>query len=330
MKTTIITLALILIFGFTEAQLITQSYISKIPALPKDSCNISKMAADNFEQKVVDLTSQIDKEIQKLKAAEKQKSRVNEDQAKAHAMQQMQQQYGLSQEQMSQMKSGKMSAADKQALANQVMQQQTNMSMGEVQNLSKMSESGRQAYGEALGAEMMATSQGGSSQQKEDNDSKTLTQLLTEQQSIMAKINAGSQRIGENYSKIENDPELQKSLSKINSWQSKLTAMGGVDYGQGDKMDSLALLIKNEQVKICDKYTPLYHSALQMHFVYLKTSIPDIYNLGQITAQITKIQTSIDTPPESTEIGCLESIKGYLDKLEGAYKYKLYYPESPQ
>ena len=58
----------------------------------------SYYAADHFQQKVLALIDEIKNEIDKLKEAEKNQGTENEEVAKEHAMQQMSQQYGLSQE----------------------------------------------------------------------------------------------------------------------------------------------------------------------------------------------------------------------------------------
>lgn len=326
MKTSFLFILMVAAVFGVSAQTLTKGFLSQIPALPKDSCNITRLAMEGFQQNVANLISEIENKIEELNNIADQKSEGNEEIAKENAMKQMSQQYGLSQEQMAQMKSGKMSAADKQALANQVLQQQTNMSMGEVKNMQKMSESGRKAYAEALGTEMMANAQAGQTNQPK-NAGATIHQLITQQQAVMNKINTESQRIGNLYASIEGDAALQKSFQNIDKWHSKMMSMTGVDAGQGRQMDSLAYLIQAEQIKVCKIYTPRYRSAVLQHLASTKASIPDIYQLGQITAQITKLQTSIETPAESTEIGCLESIKGYLNKLKDACKFKLYFPE---
>jgi chemotaxis protein histidine kinase CheA len=282
---------------------------------------------ESFIQKVSDLIEKTENEIDALNEMVNNQQPTNEAAAKANAMQQMSQQYGLSPEEMAKMQSGKMSAAEKQAMANKVLQQQTNMSMGEVQNLSKMSDAGKKAYAEAYGAEMMATAQTDPNQQQKSESAKNMQQLISSQQSILGKINTNSQKIGNMYANIQNDPELKKMQKNIEEWNSKIMAMSGVDYGQGKQMDSLAVLIKTTQIKICDKYTPKYRSVLRQHLPVMKASLPDIQQLGEVTAELTKAQTGILPPAESTEIGKLQAIKGYLSNLKDAYQFKLYFPE---
>jgi hypothetical protein len=151
-----------------------------------------------------------------------------------------------------------------------------------------------------------------------------LAKLLGEQQTITGQIAAAGQKIGALYSGIENDPSRQVMLDRMDKWRSKWTSLGGVDYGQGKQMDSLALLIKNEQISYCDKYTPEYRAALRQH---LKSSLPDYQKLGEITSEITKTQTGVVPQPETMETEALKTIKEYISKLNKAYQYKLYFPE---
>jgi hypothetical protein len=326
MKNIILLLIMASFANLMQGQTLTENFIHKIPSIPNKSCSTTRASVDNFQQSVSELINQIDNQLEALRESESQSSQVNEEAVKAKAMQQMSQQYGLSAAQMQQMKSGKMSAADKQALANQILQQQTNMSMGEVQNLKNMSEPGRKAYAEALGAEMMATQQAGQDQTTTDNNPANLYKLAQEQQNLNSKINAAARKIGDMYNKVE-DPELAQSMDSIRAWHNKMMSMAGVDYGQGPEMKRLAEKIKQEKMKICDKYTPRYFAALSNHLDIMKSSFPDQRQLGDVTSQITKMQAGVAIPSSSVEIGELESVKGYLNKLKDAWQYKLYFPE---
>jgi len=319
---------ILLFFGFLGyAQTNAEAFLNKIPGLPKDSCNITHATMESFKQGVAVLIDQTEKEIEALNEKVNKKDPANEAAAKENAMQQMSQQYGLSPEEMAKMKSGKMSVAEKQAMANKVLQQQTNMSMGEVQNLSKMSDAGKKAYAEAYATEAQATAQANPNKQPVNQSAMNMQQLISAQQAVLGKNNANGQKIGNLYASIQNDPDLSKRKKNIEDWQRNIMSMTGVDYGQGKQMDSLAVLIKKEQTKICDIYTPKYRTALRQHLSIMKSSMPDIQQLGEITGELTKAQTGIVPPAESTEIGKLQAIKEYLTNLKDAYQFKLYFPE---
>lgn len=328
MKTILFFSILFLACNFLQAQNLTDNYLNKIPPIPKESCDISKAEVETFQEQIGVLDTEIKNQIRLLRQQENAQVKNSEARSKQNAMQQMSQQYGLSQEEMNKMQSGKMSEADKKALANKMMQQQTNMSMGEVQNLGKMSEAGKKAYMEAYGTEAMATSsQPNAVQKKESEKAKDSYELMNEQQSVMAKINDASQKIGNLYTAIEKDPKRIQMLANIEKMQSKFTSMIGANGGQGDSMDSLAVKIKNEQNKYCQLFTPQYCNAVNQHFTILTNSLPDQFRLGEITAEMTKKQTVVEIPAICAEIGSLEDLRGYLDKLQNAYQYKLYYPE---
>ena len=89
----------------------------------------------------------------------------------------------------------------------------------------------------------------------------------------------------------------------------------------------MAALIKTTQLKICQNYTPKYRAAIRNHYALMNSSFPDVEKLGKIISQLAQIQTGIEPPKESIELGKLENIHGYLNKLLDAYKYKLYYKE---
>lgn len=328
MKTILFFSVLFLVCNFLQAQNLTDNYLNRIPSLPKDSCNISETDVETFQKLVSALDNEIKDQIRLLRQQEKTQGKNAEAQAKQNAMQQMGQQYGLSQEEMNKMKSGKMSEADKKALANKMMQQQTNMSMGEVQNLGKMSEAGKKAYMEAYGTEAMATSsQPNAAQKKESEKAKDSYELMNEQQSVMAKINAAAQKTGNLYAAIETDSKRIQMLDNIEKMQGKFNSMIGANGGQGESMDSLAAKIQSEKNKYCDLFTPQYRNAVKQHFTILKNSLPDQFRLGEITAELAKTQAGVEIPAGSAEIGALEDLRGYLNKLENAYRYKLYYQE---
>jgi hypothetical protein len=328
MKRIILFLFAIAVAVIASAQSGTADYMKKIPALPRDSCDVTKANAENFTAQVNTLLSQIESDLEMLNKKVNDKMKNNTATAQENAMNQMSQQYGISQADLEKMKNSKnMSAEEKKALANKIMQQQTNMTVDEAKSVGKMSEAGKKAYAEAYAAEAMATAQTDPNQQAKNESAKNSYELLKAQQDIQVEIAKTNQKISDLYASIENDPDGQKMLKNIETWQSKLMSMTGIDYGQGDQMDSLSLLIKTEKIKYCNKFTPRYRSALRQHLKILKASLPEFNNLADITAKVTLAQTGISMPPEGQEIPGLGAIEGYLNKLKEVFKFKLYYAD---
>jgi hypothetical protein len=312
--------------GMAFAQTSPEAYLKKIPALSKDTCNATKEAVGEFKDQVGALNSLLADDISARKEKLDAAMENSEDAFREGAAKQMAQQYGISQEDMEKMKNGKnLSAAEKQAMANKMMMQQTNISMGEAKNLSKMSEAGKKAWAEAYATEAMAAAQANQGKQPAQNPGQTIAELVQAQNAIVQKISFSEQQIMAKYAQLENDPTGKIMLTKIGSWKSQWGAMGGVDYGQGPKMDSLMLLIHKEQIRYCRKFTPQLWQILNEHLAFVQSSIPDYRNLEEITGQILKAQTGVASPVRGSDIECLKAIHNFLDKFAGAYDYKLYY-----
>lgn len=320
-------MALLWLHWGLQAQTLTLGYKNSMPRLPVDSCNISRGALQQHTASVGAMVVLVEGDIRRLNGLAKQQVKLDEAQAKEKAMAQMKQQYGLSEGEMDKMKSGKMSDADKKAMAEKMLQQQANMSMDEVKNLQQMSDAGRKAYSEALAAEHMANAQSGAAATPVDQDASNLFQLMQEQQSLQDRTNEESQRIAYLFNSIESNPNLMASLQNIEKWQSGISANTGADGGQSQTLDSLSQQIKNTKSEICATYTPMYRSALRQYEQSLQTSLADLYRLGQTTARLTQLQTTIQLPSECAETGCLQLLKDYLEKLQQAYKYKLYFAD---
>jgi len=310
------------------AQTRTQEYIKKIPAIPNDSCNASKASVYNYVAGVKALRDQLMNEIEGIREAVDSHMESNADVTKDKMMKQMSQMYGISQEDMDKMKNSKnMSAADKQALANKMMQQQANITMDEAKNLSKMSDAGRQAYAEAYATEAMATAKNDPQQAERNNFAGNMMEAGAARQDAYMKIQEIDSRIKTFYSPIESDPERQKMLDRIDAWNSKLISMSGiVTDSQSRIMDSIVLRIKNEKIAYCNRYTPLYRAALRKHLQTVKASMPEYIKFGEINAETTKMQTGVEMPAAVKELTSMEAVAAYLQALEAVYGFNLYFP----
>jgi len=320
MKAQLVLFILLLSTYLCNGQFQTLQFVDNIPSLPGELCKIKPETKNQFIAQVKDLEDQINEQIKKMKS----QSKVDGNQAKENAINQMASQYGLSDEEVQKMKnSKKMSAEEKAALADKMMMQQTNISMGEIKNMQGMSEEGKKAWAEAYGAEsytMAQTSQGKSEQQKTGTNPGELAQQL---QNLNSQVQERRMNINNEYVKIDTDPERLAALQKIGVWNSKIIAMTGADGGQGHKMDSIATLISKEKEKYCEKYTPLYITVLDMHYADLKASYPDYIRIADLNRMVTNLQPiKIDTPI-GPEIEYFKYIKDYLSRLSEAFNYSL-------
>jgi hypothetical protein len=329
MRSVFIMLIAMGIGSLSLAQTRTADYLKKLPVLPKDSCNITRAAAEDFEAAVAGLEKQLQEELDAIKEMVDTHMEANEENARDNAMSQMSQMYGISKADLEKMKNSKnMSAAEKQALANKMMSQQTNMTMDEAKSASELSDAGKKAYAEAYAMEAMATQQTDPNQAAKNATARNLYQLTVSQQAANSKVSEIANKISALYTPVDSDPERRAMLNRMAGWQNQLTSMMGIVSDQDARiMDSLSLKLKNEKIAYCTKYTSKYRAALRRHLEIMKASLPDYQNLGNLSAENTKAQTGIEMPAEGKEIPALTAIKEYLEKLRDAYQYKLYFAE---
>ena len=313
----------------TSAQTVFDSYMKRVPALPRDSCNISKANAESFVQQVSALIEELSNDMDERNRKSDEYADKNRGTMENNAIKQVQQQYGMSDEDINKLKNSKnMTDAEKKALANKMVMQQTNMSMEEIQNMSKMSEAGKKAYAEAYATEAMANAQADPKKYAPDEKARSLFNLTNEQQTLNQKITGGMQKTENMYAAIENDPEAKTMRDNMEKWHEKLMLMTGEASASEEKiMDNLSDQIKNEEIKYCNKLTPKYRAVLKQELANLKSSVPDCNRLDKVTQELFKLQTGVDALPEGLEMSSLGLLGTYLDHLKNGYKYKLYYPE---
>ena len=326
-------LALILIVlsiaSMSSAQTVFDSYMKRVPALPRDSCNITKAAMESFVQQCSLISEELSNYIEEIRRKSDENAEANRGTMEKNAINKVQQQYGMSEEDINKLKNSKnMTDAEKKALANKMLMQQTNMSMDEIQKMSKMSEAGKKAYTEAYATEAMANAQANPKKYAPDESARNLFNLTNEQQTLNQKITGGMKKTENMYAEIENDPEGKIMRDNMEKWHEKLMMMmGEVSASEEKVMNKLSDQITNEQIKYCDKFTPRYRAVLMQQLANLKSSVPDCNRLDKVTQELFKLQTSVDSPPEGLEMTSLGLLGAYLDDLKNAYKYKLYYPE---
>jgi len=317
------------IVSVISAQTVFESYMKRVPALPRDSCNISKAAMESFVQQCSMLGEELSNYIEEIGRKSDEYAEQNRGTMENNVVKQVQQQYGMSEEDINKLKNSKnMTDAEKKALANKMVTQQTGMSMEDIQKMSKMSEAGKKAYAEAYATEAMADAQANPKKYAPDEKARSLFNLTNEQQTLNQKIQGGIKKTADMYTAIENDPEGKIMRDNMKKWNDQLMLMMGETTASEAKiMDNLADQITNEQIKYCNKFTPKYRKVLKQELADLKSSIPDCNRFDEVTGELFKLQTGVDPLPETSELSSLGLLGAYISDLKNAYHYKLYYPE---
>ena len=145
----------------------------------------------------------------------------------------MQQQYGLSSEDAAKMKNSKdLTKEEKKALANKVMNQQTNMSMEDVKNLKNMSESGKKAYAQSIATESMAVQESNSQNKATRNNfvQHTLYEVIRAAAALEAELHHRGTTVASLALFIESEADLSSENLIIADEDLKTDFDGGLAY----------------------------------------------------------------------------------------------------
>ncbi len=331
MKTSFIGSLLILFCFFTNAQTMPEAFLSLLPNPPGGLCVEGENdAKSSFIQRVGEVHDQLQEEISRRKDNIETKMDANKDKMMQNAMartgvspQLMQQMMAL--EQKSKGATGdqaKAYKAQKKALADQMMQQSMNISMGEVDNLKKMDKAGKTAWAEAYAtekkAEVMADPK--AYQQKTAADMKDF-KLMEKQKQLTDSLGAQSMKYMKQFEALETDQDALALQTQIDELEAKLNDEYKKENRQNDNaIKAYMNQIRDLQISYCNMQTPKYIDILSKYKSFTQASLTPYYRLEKLTNQVTTKQTGVDTSSEPGLMG-LQAISSYLSKLSDVYRY---------
>jgi hypothetical protein len=302
--------------GFSQSQ--AKAYLGMIPALPDGACTMKSAEKSDYLVKVTELSDQINREITRRKKEQK----GFESAYQRQIQQNMAKQMGLSPTEATKMSNGgQLSKEEKMALAEKMMSEKFNMSVGEAKNIQKMSKEGKAAYAQALGTEMMANAQANPTKNSIDQN-KNLIGLMQKQQLLAAKIQAQTNKFNMEFTELEKDTSENQTLRKISELTSRINELSGVDLGpQGAKVKSLQSELRSAQVGYCNKFTPRYFDVYHRYLAYITENISDYDRMEEIDHQIYIAQTGVSDQMAEPGLMALELVDGYIGKLRDAFRF---------
>ena len=298
---------ILIVFSITalvNAQNVLDTYFKRIPALPRDTCNISKAAAENFELLVSALGKELADEVLNENRMSNEFAKKNSAAMQDNTIKQMQQVSGMSDEDINKMKNAKnMSKEERMAMASKMMQQ---------------------------GTIPVPAAQANAKQKTTGSNVNNLMGLQKEHQDLINKIKAEEVRIEGLYTQLDNDPSGNPMKEKIAKWSREYNAMGDIidTDKQVKQANALLKLIRDEETSLCNLFTPKYRAILLKHLASLKASLPDHQRASEITSEINKVQTGVAIPLECLNTDGLRAMQSFLGKMGDAYKYKKFYPDN--
>jgi len=212
--------------------------------------------------------------------------------------------------------------AQKKALADQMIQQSSNISMGEIENLKKMDKAGKTAWAEAYAtekkAEVMADPK--AYQQKAAADMKDY-KLAEKQRQLADSLGAQAMKYMKQIEDLDKDQAAQALLTQIDETEAKLNEEYKKENRQNDDaIKSLSNSIRNLQISYCNMQTPKYLDILSRFKSFTQASLTPYYRLEKLTNQVNATQIGVNLNTEPGMMG-LQAISSYLSKLSDVYRY---------
>jgi len=317
-----------------QAQVLPELLIGKLPVPPGSVCSDDTTAHNTFTNNCENFNRILDDEMQRRHRKMDETVAREEDKIAEHAMMrtgvspeltrqmmalQQQRDQANSQAQRNQID------AQMEALTGQMIQQSTNISMEEIDNLKKMDKAGKEAWATAYAtetqAEVMADPE---SFQKKNEENMHSFNLVQKKQQLSDSLNACNSKYFKMFQDLENDSKALAILDEIKQKRERIQEF----YKQGESQEKIIQIqhqIVNLEEQYCNMQTSGYLRILNQFFVFTKSSIKPFYTLEKLTNEVNATQTGSDLGMEKGELGLIQ-IQAYFSKLQQVYKYNIIEP----
>jgi len=332
MKTIFTLFLLMFAMIYANAQVRPEAYLSKLPSVPGDICSDETKGKDEFFSKVNEISEQLRTEMERRHENNDAKVEAGKPKMMDNAMKQT----GVSPELMQQLQalekqskgaSGdqkKAYEAQKKALADQMMQQSMNISMGEVENLKKMDKAGQKAWATAYATEKQAEVMADPKKYQDQNAREMQKfNLVKSQKQLSDSLNAQQNRYMAKFREIDENEDGSKLLAKIEGIRNEIRE----EYSKTTRTDQKLIELRSKLVaaktSYCNLQSPKYINVLAEYKSFILSSMSAYYRLEKLSNEVTKMQTGVDISPEPGQLG-LGNVSSYIYQLLDAYKYNLY------
>jgi hypothetical protein len=331
MKTILALLLLTFSVSFTNAQTMPEAFISLLPNPPDGICSEGENDAKSaFIQQIGEVSNQLQEEISRRKD----EIDNNVDRNKSKMQQNAMARTGVSPQLMQQMmaleekskgatgEQAKAYKAQKKALADQMIQQSMNISMGEIDNLKNMDKAGKTAWAEAYATEKKAEVMADPEAYKQKNAANMKDfKLLQKQKQLADSLGAQVMKYAKQIQELDNDKSAVALQTQINELETKLNE----EYKKENRPNDNAIKaymnqIRDIQISYCNMQTPKYLDILSRYKSFTQASLTPYYRLEKLTNQVNATQTGVNLNTEPGMMG-LQAIKSYLGCLSNVYRY---------
>ena len=315
MKRIIFALTFFFAATIAYAQTSPETYLAQLPAAPKSGCNLKAAEKATYVKSVRGLKEKMDKDIMKRKEESQVYADANRDKVVAGVTA-----YSGPVEKITG-KSGRMTKEERKAASEQMMRQQ-GVSPEETKKLKSMSKEEKTAWALSRSGKAADKMQADPKFQDTGAQAKSIYDLQVEQKALLERIDSRRAGVISRLKALDQNAAAMKA-KEIDPLDRQLSSMGGlvVSKEQSDRVDQVAMKLKDAQKRYCETYAPQYHNLLNEYLSAVKASLPDYRRLEEIVA---KTQFGLDKPIDANAglLG-IEAVNDYAAMLASVFKYDL-------
>lgn len=347
MKMKLIVIVSIICFctGSTWAQKTADMYFHQIPNPPSAPCEKSVLGNDDFTVKVNVLLSELKEDINQRHKKSAKFMKEHEDDARKNAV--ANSGLVLTPEQMKvmQQKNKHLTAEQKAQLADEVMQQNMNVSMAELKNLKnednkvdpKAAENWAKAYSTELEAQRDIDPE---KAQADQIRNKALFDLQKELSDELEILNAGMGEFTERLTKLQEEADtsyskLRMQTDPIKAYIDTITSQLSREKKQCqcemkeksievfEEVNKLMEKIQLLEYQYCLPLTPQYLDILEDYKLFIQREFGRCDKIEALQEEMQFRQTGVRDPEFHPGLLAVESLRDYVVLLSNVFKYKI-------
>jgi hypothetical protein len=198
------------------------------------------------------------------------------------------------------------------------------ISSSELSKLENMSEAEQQKWAEQYAAKMMAQSM--SAPQSKQREAALIVSLNERKMKIMEEINSYSKPLEAQIKEIELADTLESRLLKarlhpIEAKMREINLGEGSTHADALRWEALSKQAYEQEVKYCEKMSPIWIDYINRHLAYVKKIIPMLREVQEIENKLGEIQLNKGDLIKDVNLAGSEAVNNYAGILAQSYKY---------
>ena len=327
MKNLLLTIIVLCLTQVLMAQTTAAEYMKRAPEIPANVCKAKGSTEVAFSEALQNLSYAIREDVRNRQKEAEQFMQGQEELIKASMIKKS----GIPDEDIKRLQSGEeMTDAETNAMVDKMMQQKTNISFEDAQNLSKMSEAEQQAWAETYAAGKITKVQTNPDQILGENETiRSSYELLAEQTALMNKIIELESQLNQKLMVIDQDAkaariEMEKALKPLYEELNSINDGEGSTQEDIDHAARVLSKIHEKQDAYCEIFTPRVLEFIRESKEAFVQALPDYDKIEKIQADVIATQTGTEPMTAGKGMNSLKAVDQYLRFLAKAFSYKLY------